>query len=263
VSWTDTVGETLKSFGFANGYDKVRTRVPFKAVSGTTYDVAITFRDDATTEDTGLVAYTVGTPSAPVIDELDPSEGPAGSVFHIRGENLLVVGSKPVVELEKDGVKTEAHLLFLKPGFFHGSEELVVGVPLDTEDGDYDVTVTVGAQVSNAATFTVGERPLAVDSMKPNSQGSKGTFHPVRIQGSGFGLPGPDSRSLTVLWDNGVDAAREGKVIFRVDQLILVIPPGGRFNPLDSGEYDVSVVLGPASPSGPEESVSAGTYTVK
>ena len=97
VTWTDGDDETLESFGFSNGFDMVQTRVPFKAEAGETYDVAIEIGDETTT---ASIPYEVGTPPAPALDELSPDAGPAGSHFEIMGEGLLVLGSKPTVEMD-------------------------------------------------------------------------------------------------------------------------------------------------------------------
>ena len=58
-----------------------------------------------------------------------------------------------------------------------------------------------------------------------------------------------------MLWDDGVESY-EGRIIFRSDRHLVVIPPGGRFDPLPLGTYTVRVVRG-------TESVDAGTYTVE
>ena len=117
------------------------------------------------------------------------------------------------------------------------------------------MTVTVGDQTSNAETFTVGDRELTVASMSPTSQGTHGTFRPVKIEGTGFGLFG--SGKITVTWDDGGGGEpRKGFIVFRTDSMLRVIPPGGRFHPLAAGTYTVRVNRG-------DSSVEAGTYTVE
>jgi len=254
VVWTDAAGKKLKTFGFSNGYDRVVSRVPVEADPGADYDVAIKLRGGATTADSGLFAYTVGTASAPEITKLVPDAGPAGSRFRIRGSNLLVFGSKPVVEMTLGGVARRAPVLFGFPGLHGGDDILLVKVPADLADGDYDVTVSVGSQTSNAVPFRVGALALAVTSMRPDHQPARGTFHPVAFEGTGFGSPGDGDLSVT--WDNGVDAPRKGRLILRTERFLLVIPPGGRFDPLPVGDYDVKVTRG-------TDSVLAGPYSVK
>lgn len=253
VTW-EHGGKKLKSLGFSNGFDRVFSTVPFRAEAGTTYDVWV--KAHGKESETNTIEYTVGTAGAPTIDELEPDAGPAGTVFRIVGTNLFVFGELPKVEMTKDGETIEAKLLGGHPGMgkLHGPM-LLARVPEDAADGEYDVTVTVGGQTSNALTFEVGEQPLAVDSMEPTSQGTQGTFQPVTIKGSGFGYLG--SGKITVTWDDGSGAdPRHGLIVFRTDSELKVIPPGGKLKPLKAGTYSVYVNRG-------EDSVLAGTYTVQ
>ncbi|MHC4550726.1 MAG: IPT/TIG domain-containing protein [Planctomycetota bacterium] len=270
VQWTDSQATTLYTLGFANGFDRVYTRVPFRARGGETYDVVIEFSDGGTTEEGGAFAYEVGTPPPPELVALEYDSGPAGDFLGLRGHHLFAGFELPTVEFTRDGVATEALVLHAFPGFGKHADEVGVQIPKDLADGDYDVTVTTSAGTSNALVFTVVDLPLTVTSMQPDHQGPRGPNSPVLIKGTGFGvfdplfgLPGlpeidPD---LAVTWDDGSGAAsRRGLVLFHTNREIFVIPPGGWFDPLPAGEYTVRVVLHPDSDE-PEIAV-AGTYTV-
>ncbi|MHC5042067.1 MAG: IPT/TIG domain-containing protein [Planctomycetota bacterium] len=280
VSWTDSEENTLWSWGFANGYDKVFTRVPFKAEPGGTYDVAIELADGTTTE---AFSYEVGTLPAPSLTELEYTSGPAGQPLGIVGENLFSGHKLPKVEFtDADDVATEADVLWAFPHQHHHygkkTSEITVRIPGSLADGEYDVTVTTGTGTSNALVFTVADLELTVTGMKPDGQGERGPNGPVVITGTGFGTfdknssvtnhggpggppnwPKPD---LEVTWDDGSDAdPLRGFVLYHTDREIVVIPPGGWFDPLPIGEYTVRVVLHPDSDE-PEIAI-AGTYTVE
>lgn len=255
VTWTDADDEMIERCGFANGYDRVVTHVPFDAESGVTYDVEVEFRDGSSTN---ALSYTVGTPGEPIIDKLEPDAGPAGSVFAVLGRNLLVPGSMPEVEMSDGEETVEAEILFACPGRGGRGEAIVAAVPDDLADGEYDVRVTVGGQTSNAVLYTVGALDLSVDRMTPTMQGRQGTSRPVFFQGTGFGNEDSDVE-IQVVWDDGTDLY-EGEVRFRSDQMLLVIPPGGEEDPLPVGTYTVRVVL---DPDGEAETAEAGTYTVR
>ena len=157
------------------------------------------------------------------------------------------------------------------------TREIKVRIPESLVDGDYDVTVTTVTGTSNALVFTVGDLPLAVTSMKPNSQGEHGPNSPVVITGTGFGTMNKNSSvanhggmggfgrpelDLEVTWDDGSEADPvKGFVLYHTNREIVVIPPGGWFDPLPIGEYTVRVVLHPDSDE--PEVASAGTYTVE
>ncbi|MHC4136371.1 MAG: IPT/TIG domain-containing protein [Planctomycetota bacterium] len=280
VSWTDSEDETLHSYGFANGFDRVYTRVPFKAEAGATYDVEIEFSDGTTTE---AFSYEVGTPPPPELVELEYTSGPAGDLLGIYGENLFRGHELPTVAFtDGDGVATKAEILWAYPCHRHGKHaaRITVRIPESLADGEYDVTVTTKAGTSNALVFTVADLPLTVTSMKPDSQGEKGPNGPVIITGTGFGTfdkntfvahhdgPGvPDGPSrpepdLEVTWDDGSEAdPLKGFVLYHTNREIVVIPPGGWFDPLPIGEYTVRVVLHPDSAE--PEIAMAGTYTVE
>ncbi len=257
VQWDDGSGELIERLGFSNGFDTVRTRVPGTVAQGTTYTVKIDLRGDAPV--TNGIEYTVGTPEAPSITELDPDAGPTDSLFAVKGEDLLVLGSKTTVEFSDGDTTVEARILAARPGFFKRGDELLVRVPSDLADGEYDVRVKVGSQLSDPATYTVGALPLSVTDMNPKSQGTRGSFRPVFIEGTGFGQGGPDATPLAVEWDDG-DTARAGRVIFRSDRLLVALVPGDRRDPLPVGTYTVNVTL---DPDGSPETVEAGTYTVE
>ena len=275
VSWTDSEDATLFSHGFANGYDKVFTRVPYKAEAGGTYDVEIEFSDGTTTE---AFSYDVGTLPPPKLIELEYTSGPAGDLLGIFGENLFRGHQLPKVEFtDADDVATEAEIFWAYPHHYgngkHGAK-LTVQIPKSLADGDYDVTVTTKTGTSNALVFTVKDLPLAVTSMEPDSQGVKGPNGPVKITGTGFGTMnkgmlmhggGPHGRpdlDLAVTWDDGSgDDPLKGFVLYHTNREIIVIPPGGWFDPLPIGEYTVRVVLHPDSEE--PEVASAGTYSVE
>ncbi len=257
VTFTDADGETLYAFGFSNGYDEVRTNVPFKAVAGDTYDVVVVLRGDVETD---ALELTLGTYDDPELTELDPAEGPVGTKFAIKGTDLLVLGEKPVVAMDDGTDSTEVKILFAHPGPMGGDDVIVVLVPDDFAEGEYDVTVTVGDTTTDALTFEVTELVLAVDSMKPDSQGTKGPVFPVFIKGTGFGDKDSDL-DLAVVWDDGTDTFFDGKVVFRSPTLLMVVPPGGWKDRLEEGSYTVTVTLDPDGDD--EESVEAGTFTVE
>ncbi len=310
LTWTDGDGNGLFTFGFTNGFSRVHTWVPGDAQAGATYDVTIDFADGSTTETTGAVAYTVGTPAPPELTELEYDKGPAGSLVGIFGHDLVGGGyAWPTVHFTRDGVSTEAFIYYAFGGYHggyggggdpgggvnrlqtgdygydNGLDQIVVEVPRELEDGDYDVTVTVSGQTSNALVFTVGDLPLTVTSMEPDSQGPYGPNGIVVIQGTGFGVPdydfviAGDDRGgknglalfdpgqdpfenlfkVTVTWQGDGDPL-EGYVLWHHDREILVIPPGGWEDPLPVGEYTVTVTV--ERDDGDTESVEAGTYTV-
>lgn len=265
VAWT-AGDQTLRTFGFSNGFDKIYSWVPYGATPGGTYDVVVRLRDGS---ETAPFSYDVGSPPPPKIDHLEYDAGPAGSMLGIFGEGLAAFGAPPAVHFTRDGESTEAQVIFAAPGFGVLDDQIVVRVP-DVEDGDYDVTVTVGDQTSNAVVFTVEDLPLAVTSMSPDHQGADGPVRPVEIQGSGFGVFDPvrnfagalgGSASVRVTWDDGGGDPLRGIVLFHTDRFILVLPPGGRFEPLPEGEYTVRVTVHPGTDE--EESVVAGSYTVE
>ncbi|MCK6461140.1 MAG: IPT/TIG domain-containing protein [Planctomycetes bacterium] len=305
LTWTDDGGNAIFTYGFTNGYDRVHTWVPWEAEAGATYDVTIDFADGSTTEGTGAFAYTVGTPEPPEITELEYDAGPAGSLVTIYGTNLVGGGfAWPVVEFTRDGVSTEALVYYafgsypgggeggghdkggpnaLQGGFgWDGVDQILVEVPRELEDGEYEVTVTVSGQTSNAALFTVGDLPLEVTSMSPDSQGPWGPEGVVVIEGTGFGVPdydfiiaeGRDAGlagdpngipfetyfKVTVTWQGAEGDPLEGYVLWHTDREILVIPPGGWDDPLPVGEYTVLVTVEYDDES--TETVEAGTYTV-
>lgn len=249
VLWTDENDEVMTWWGFSNGYDEVKTSVPFKLEGGATYDVQVQPRGKDATE---ALSYTLGDAPAPSIETLRPDVGPSGSVFSIHGEGFCVFDENTSVSMS-DGTDTvDVRVLFKHRRW------ILAKVPADLADGDYDVTVAVGEQTSEAATFTVGALPLAVTRMMPKHQSEEGTKRPIWIVGSGFGSE-DDDVELQVLWNDGTDDY-EGKVLFRTDRKLVVLVPGGTKDPLPTGTYTVSVVL---DPDGDADSVEAGTYTVK
>lgn len=307
LTWKGSDGNGLFTYGFTNGYDRVHTWVPGDAEAGATYDVTIDFVDGSTTEDTGALAYTVGTPAPPELTELEYDTGPAGSLVGIFGFDLVGNGyAWPTVHFTKDGVSTEALISYayggycggngdpansgganrLQGGYDNGLDQIVAEVPRDLGDGDYDVTVTVSGQTSNALVFTVGDLPLTVTSMRPDSQGPYGPTDVVVIEGTGFGVPDydfvitDDNRGganglalfdpgedpfedlfkVTVTWQ-GDGLPLEGYVLWHHDREILVVPPGGWEDPLPVGEYTVSVTV--ERENGDTETVEAGSYTVR
>ncbi len=306
LTWTDGEGNGLFTYGFTNGYDRVHTWVPWEAEAGATYKVTIDFADGSSTEGTGALEYTVGTPEPPEITELEYDEGPAGSLVTIYGTNLVGSGfAWPTVEFTRGGVSTEAVVYYafgsypgggeggghdkgvpnaLQGGFgWDGVDQILVEVPPDLADGEYDVTVTVSGQTSDPVTFTVGDLPLTVTSMSPDSQGPWGPEGVVVIEGTGFGVPdydfiisegrdaglaGGDPNGIPfesyfkvkVTWQGAGGDPLEGYVLWHHDREILVIPPGGWEDPLPVGEYTVSVTV--EHDDGGTETAGAGTYTV-
>jgi IPT/TIG domain len=305
LTWTDGDGNGLFTYGFTNGYDTVYTWVPWEAEAGASYDVTIDFADGSSTEGEGALPYQVGTPEPPEISELEYDEGPAGSLVTIYGTNLVGSGfAWPTVEFTRDGVSTEALVYYafgsypgggeggghakggpntLQGGFpGDGLDQILVEVPPALEDGDYDVTVTVSGQTSDAVVFSVADLPLTVTSMSPDSQGPWGPDGVVVIEGTGFGVPdyavifgeGRDNGlagdpngipfenyfKVTVTWQAAGGDPLEGYVLWHHDREILVIPPGGWDDPLPVGTYTVSVTVEHDDES--TETVGAGTYTV-
>ena len=268
VVWTDASGDDLTSIGYSNGYDEIRTWVPFKAAAGEDYEVAVKLRAG---DETNSLDYTLGTPGAPEIIKVDPDTAPAGGVFRIYGEDLFVVGSRPVVTLTRGSTGIELKVLGGVPGLpknadkskfpdalKNRTDELLVQIPKDAADGDYDLTVTVGDETSDAVDFTVGLRDLAVDSMWPDFQ--SGRFaKPIVIKGAGFGYRGV--ADITVTFDDGSGGdPLEGRVLVHLDDILVVQPPGGFKDPLDKGTWDVTVIR---EAGGNEDSADAGEYTVR
>jgi len=305
LTWTDEDGNSLYMFGFTNGYDTVHTWVPWDATAAATYKVTIDFADGSSTEGTGALEYTVGIPEPPEIVELEYEKGPPGSLVTIFGTNLVGSGfAWPTVLFTRDGESTEA-LVYYAFGSYPGGglggdpahgkgpnalqglggdglDQILVEVPRSLEDGDYDVTVTVAGQTSNAKVFTVGDLPLTVTSMTPDSQGPWGPEGVVVIEGTGFGVPDydviiangrgsglagdPDGVpfdivfKVKVTWQKDGGDPLEGDVLWHHDREILVIPPGGWEHPLAVGTYTVYVTVEHDDES--TETVEAGTYTV-
>lgn len=247
VTWVKGESE-LKAFGFSNGFGKVFSHVPFRADAGGTYDVTVVLGGDAKTN---TVSYDVGTPGAPEITALKPDAGPAGSFFRIEGDNLFSFGQRPKVEMKKGDTVLDIDVFGALPAFGNLPQALLARVPHDAADGDYDVTVTVGDQTSNAKTFTVGELPLTATSLAPDHGNADRRFnHAVSIEGTGFGWFG--SGKIEVVWINGDGQERAGFVVFRTDRYLRVFPPPE----LDAGEYDVVVRRG-------EDEATAGVYTAE
>ncbi|HEX5135506.1 MAG TPA: IPT/TIG domain-containing protein [Planctomycetota bacterium] len=307
LTWTDGDGNGLYTYGFTNGYDTIHTWVPWDAAAGATYDVTIDFADGSSTEGTGALAYTVGVPEPPEIVDLEYEEGPPGSLVTIFGTNLVGSGfAWPSVLFTRDGSSTEALVYYAFGSYpggglggdpLHGNggpnalqglggdglDQILVEVPRSLEDGDYDVTVTVNGQTSDAKVFTVVDLPLTVTSMSPDSQGPWGPEGVVVIEGTGFGVPDFDfviadgsaangvagdpsgvpfqpSFKVKVTWQKGGGDPLTGEVLWHHDREILVIPPGGWEHPLAVGTYTVYVTVEHDDES--TETVEAGTYTV-
>lgn len=263
-------GQQLAAGGFANGYDRVFTYVPFQTVAGQTYKVHIEFADGSSTADSGLLSYTVGSTSGPRIRGLQFESGPAGGPVGILGDGffparvnavraIAIADALPVVEFTRDGVAHKARILFGTPGRGDEGDFLVVRVP-QVADGDYDVTVTVGGVSSNAVVFTVKELPLTVTSMRPDHQSSRGFVYPVLFTGTGFGS-GLDAQDIEITWERD-GSARNGRLLFRNDREMFVLPPGGSSSErLGVGKYLVRVTRYPGTDK--QVSVVAGTYTVE
>ncbi len=249
VTWTDADGVAMTWFGFSNGYDEVKTSVPFLLPASATYDVQIETRAGETT---GALTYDVGEAPAPTITALLPDAGPAGTLFAIQGAGFFVYGEPTTVSMSDGTDAFEARVFFRHRG------AILVQVPGDLADGDYDVAVTVGENTSASAMFSVGPLPLTIRRMRPDRQPEEGTTRPVWIEGTGFGAQ-DDDRELAVIWDDGQDTF-EGDVLFRADRKLVVLPPGGDEDPLPLGTYTVTVVLDVGSDA--EESAEAGAYAV-
>ncbi len=280
VAWTDEDGATLRRIGIANGYNKVYSRVPFQATPGATYSIVITFNDGSTTEAGGEFKYEVGNFAAPMIVSLNPSTGPAGDLVRIAGTGLFAGREIPKVEFTQGDVAVQARVYAGFVALGDRNDNLIVLVPGDLADGDYDVTVTAGDQVSNAEVFTVETPALTVTSMTPTRQSARGPRRPVVIKGSGFGpiadiiFKAPPAVSganavfrpidwkLSVTWDDGQGGdPLEGTILTKNDSRIVVLTPGGWRNPLAVGTYTVRVTRDPGTDS--EETVEAGTFTVQ
>jgi len=276
--WIAGDGQRLAAGGFANGYDTVYTYVPFHARAGQTYKIYIEFANGSSTEDTGLLAYTVGTSSGPEIQRLAYDAGPVGSPLGILGDgffpastnadrNFTSADALPLVEFTRNGVAHKARILFGVPAHGDEGDFLVVRVP-EVVNGDYVVTVTVGDATSNGVGFTVKSLPLTVTSMKPDHQSSTVFVFPVLFTGTGFGSglrSSLDANAIEVTWErDGTDPIRPraGRIIFRNDRELFVVPPGGSSDErLAVGRYTVRVTRYPGTDR--EESVVAGTYTVE
>jgi IPT/TIG domain-containing protein len=185
VSWTDTLGETLTVPGYANGYDRVHSIVPVPATVEETYALMVTFSDGV--ETTGLVEVTVDAPGDPVIDDIRPEEGPAGSLVRIRGDYLLAGGAQPEVFLASGGESFAAEVLGARPDHGYRKDEILVEIPEGLELGDYQVTVVVGEKTSNAVDYSVVDESLSVTGFGPRWQGRGAAERPVMITGTGFG----------------------------------------------------------------------------
>jgi hypothetical protein len=272
--WTDGDGHRLAAGGFANGYDKVYTYVPGNARPGKTYKVFIEFADGSSTEETGLLPYTVGTPGGPEIVALQYDTGPAGSPVGILGTGFfpssgnavrafMKADALPRVEFTRDGIAHKARILFGRPSHGDEGDFLVVRVP-QVADGDYVVTVTVGLATSNGVVFTVKSLPLTVTSMKPDHQSTTGFVFPVLFEGTGFGS-GLDRDDIEVTWErDGTDPIRPraGRIIFRNDRELFVVPPGGSSsNRLEAGKYTVRVTRYPGTDF--KDTAAAEIYTVE
>jgi hypothetical protein len=295
LTWAGSGGNDLFGFGFANGYDRVHTWVPGDATAGATYDVTIDFADGSSTANS--LPYTVGTPPAPELTELEYDKGPPGSLVGIIGHGL--VGGHyawPTVHFtDENNVSTEA-LIYYAFGGYHGAnnpggggqgdpgmpggpnrlqgggygydngiDQVVVEVPRGLADGAYDVTVTLSDQTSNALVFTVGDLPLTVTSMKPNKQGPYGPMDVVVIRGTGFGVPDYD---FVIADDNrggpnGLAVFDPGTDPFE-NLFKVTVTWDGEGDPLEGyvlWHHDREILVFP--PGGWEDPLPVGEYTVR
>lgn len=265
VVWTDSAGDEIVTMGITNGYDEIRTGVPLFAEAGATYDVSVRLRDGKDWTETDAISYEVGTPDAPVIDEIDPDSGPAGSIVRISGEGFMSFTGMPKVVFDDGTDEVTARVFGMLPGMGRKGAfgrltvgELLVLVPEDLADGEYDVTVTVGDQTSDAVTFTVITNDLTVTSMTPDSWGGKFMPRPVLIKGTGFGTK--LTTEIVVTFDDGENDPQTGKVLLQMDRKLLVAPPGTRKDPLPAGTYAVTVTR---DPDGDADTADAGDYVVE
>ena len=131
----------------------------------------------------------------------------------------------------------------------------VTGLPVLSRPEWNDVELDEGYR---ASFFLLGDsilvgRPTGFGTMNKNSS--------VANHG-GMGGSGRPELDLEVTWDDGSEADPvKGFVLYHTNREIVVIPPGGWFDPLPIGEYTVRVVLHPDSDE-PEVAI-AGTYTVE
>jgi hypothetical protein len=251
ITWDDGAGQAIDVRGVSNGYDRVFTNVPFQARAGVTYTVTFT-ASAGPPPVTAVAMYTVAAAATPVIDLLSPDAGPERTRFRIEGSSFFQRGARPTITLGTVGIPVTGSYRDRATG----KENLLTFVPAGTANGVYGVVVTVGGIASSLKDFTVGARPLAVASLRPDTVGPRGPT-PIEIRGSGFGNPG--SGPIAVTFTDTGGTARDGLIIFRNDNLLVVVPPGGRRNPLPAGVYEVRVAVGTGAGA---QSVVAGTYTV-
>ncbi len=259
VTWTDSAGDEIVTRGFTNGYDKIYTAVPFRADAGETYDVSVELRDGKDWNETDSFEYEVGTPAAPEIDEIDPESGPAGSMVRLTGDGLLFFGGMPTVTFDDGTEQVKARVFGGMPGFGRNrAGSLMVLVPAKLADGEYDVTVTVGDQTSDAVTFTVQENDLTVTSMRPDTWNGRGFPRPIMIKGTGFGTK--LTTEIEVSFDDGENDAQLGRILWQTDRQLLVAPPGTWKKPLAAGTWEVTVTR---DPDGDADTADAGDYEVE
>jgi len=258
VVWTDSAGDEIRTKGFTNGYDTVYTHVPVRVEAGGSYDVSVELRDGKDWNETGTIAYEIGTPEAPEIDALKPDSGPAGSLVRLSGEGLISFGGMPIVTFDDGTDKVKAKVFGMKPRFGGRSTELMILVPMTLDDGDYDVTVTIGDETSETVTFTVETNDLTVTSMTPDSWDGKRFPRPIMIKGTGFGSK--FTTEIEVSFDDSENDVLYGKILWQTDSELLVAPPGIRKEPLAAGTYEVTVTR---DPDGDAETADAGDYVVE
>jgi hypothetical protein len=259
VIWTDSAGDDIVTKGITNGYDRIFTSVPFQAEAGESYDVSVALRDGQDWNETSSIAYEVGTPDAPAIEGIDPESGPAGSLVKLTGTGFVTFGGMPTVTFDDGTDQVQALVFGMKPGF--GQDKagaILVLVPEELADGEYDVTVAVGDQSSEAVTFTVKQNELTVTSMKPD--GGKGKrFAPlILLTGTGFGTR--HTTEIEVTFDDGENDPLYGQVLLQMDSKLLVAPPGTWKDPLPAGTYAVTVTR---DPDGDAKTADAGDYVVE
>lgn len=187
---------TIETAG-TSWWNAIYTRVPEAAPLGET-QVSVKIGDMTSNS----VPFTVTEPPPPVIDEIHPVSGPAGTLVRIYGENLssrsrsawFGFGQSNFKWMGGNGAVTQAKVLFGTAEakiVYCSSHEIgavvpVVEIPEGQTEVQVDVTVVVGTRPpSNAVKFTVTEAPApVVESLSP-ATGPVGTR--IVIKGENLG----------------------------------------------------------------------------
>jgi len=210
--------------------NQVYTRVPKDLTTPGDVPVTVVVGD----VESNAVTFTVKAFPDPIIDGVDPAEGPPGTIVKITGDNFTTAGRRGGALTVKFG-EAEAKVIYRRDGV------IVAIVPAGlVADTTVDVTVDVdGRSAVKAGAFKVlAPPPPSVESISP-AHGTAGTA--VRIKGKS--LDGSDAVEVTI----GGKAAEKVIVSNRGTLIIAIVPVGAA-----TGEGAVTVTVDGVAATGPD-----------